>query len=262
LNSKSEEKGSALVGSGMTGRSGGFEVMSENPAERSIRVFLILENRLLRDVLGRLLRKQADFLVVGCDRRAECSPERLLETQCDVVVFDFFDVEWLPSNLRIQNGKFSTLKSLLIGMDGDFETFVVAVCGGVTGYLSLDASLSEIIAGMRAMVKGEAVCPPKLCADLFQYVSVSAKDRPPCSRTARPDLTLRQQQLITLVAKGLTNKQIASQLNLSEFTVKNHVHRIMKRVDAGSRKQAVETILSCGYSIRRMNSATEPSTPD
>jgi DNA-binding NarL/FixJ family response regulator len=185
-----------------------------------------------------------------------------LETLCDVLVLDFFDAEWLPSNLRIHNGNFSMLKSLLIGMDGDFETFVAAVCGGVTGYLSIDAFLSEIIAAVRAMIKGEAVCPPKLCADLFQYVSVTAKDRPPGSRTGRPDLTLRQQQLVTLVAKGLTNKQIASQLNLSEFTVKNHARRTMKRVDAGSRTQAVETIVSCGYSIRGMNSATESSTPD
>ncbi len=54
---------------------------------------------------------------------------------------------------------------------------------------------------------------------------------------------------MTLVAKGLTNKEIASHLKLSEFTVKNHIYRIMKQVDAGSRSEAVETILSYGYPI-------------
>jgi DNA-binding NarL/FixJ family response regulator len=48
----------------------------------------------------------------------------------------------------------------------------------------------------------------------------------------RPDLTFRQQQLVCLVAKGLTNKEIASRLNIPEYTVKNHRQRIMKRVDA------------------------------
>jgi len=67
--------------------------------------------------------------------------------------------------------------------------------------------------------------------------------------TSKPDLTLRQQQLVTLVAKGLTNKEIASQLNLSEFTVRNHIHRILKQVDAESRSEAVETIRAHGYSI-------------
>jgi DNA-binding NarL/FixJ family response regulator len=59
---------------------------------------------------------------------------------------------------------------------------------------------------------------------------------------AKPSLTLRQRQLVTLVAQGLTNKEIASQLNLSEFTVKNHLHRIMKQMDADTRYEAVESV--------------------
>ena len=68
--------------------------------------------------------------------------------------------------------------------------------------------------------------------------------------TSRPDLTVRQQQLVALVAKGLTNKEIASHLNLSEFTVRNHIHRILKQVDAETRSEAVETIRAHGYAIR------------
>jgi DNA-binding NarL/FixJ family response regulator len=66
---------------------------------------------------------------------------------------------------------------------------------------------------------------------------------------SRPDLTLRQQELVALVAKGLTNKEIASRLNLSEFTVRNHIHRILKQVDAGNRSEAVEAIRAYGYTI-------------
>ena len=54
---------------------------------------------------------------------------------------------------------------------------------------------------------------------------------------------------MALVAKGLTNKEIASRLNLSEFTVRNHIHRILKQVDAGSRSEAVETIRAHGFAI-------------
>jgi DNA-binding CsgD family transcriptional regulator len=54
---------------------------------------------------------------------------------------------------------------------------------------------------------------------------------------------------VALVAKGLTNKEIAAALNLSEFTVKNHLRRIMRQVDAGSRAEAVETIRASGFSI-------------
>jgi len=60
-------------------------------------------------------------------------------------------------------------------------------------------------------------------------------------------LTFRQRQLISLIAKGLSNKEIASNLNLSECTVKNHVYRIMKHVEAQSRHDAVDLIRSRGY---------------
>jgi DNA-binding NarL/FixJ family response regulator len=76
-----------------------------------------------------------------------------------------------------------------------------------------------------------------------------AKQLPVQNSTPKPDLTLRQQQLVSLVAKGLTNKEIASHLNLSEFTVRNHIHRILKQVDVGSRCEAVEAIRAHGYAI-------------
>jgi DNA-binding NarL/FixJ family response regulator len=60
-------------------------------------------------------------------------------------------------------------------------------------------------------------------------------------------LTILQQQVIALVAKGLTNKEIASQLNLSEFTIKNHLHRIMKRLEVESRHEMVKVVRTFGY---------------
>jgi DNA-binding NarL/FixJ family response regulator len=228
--------------------------VSESVPESPIKVYLLLENRLLREALGRLFRKRADLLVVGCNGQEECSPQRLLETQCDVLAADFFDARWLPSNLRLRTGEFSALKSLLIGMSGDAEQFLAAVRGGVTGYLLKDASISEVVAAVRSTFRGEAVCSPKLCGSLFQYVSQMARGGSAPSLAERPDLTLRQQQLVALVAKGLTNKEIASRLNLSEYTVRNHIHRILKQVDADSRSEAVETILSHGYSLNSYSS--------
>jgi DNA-binding NarL/FixJ family response regulator len=117
------------------------------------------------------------------------------------------------------------------------------------GYLLNDASASDLVAAVRAVHRGEAVCPPQLCSTLFRFVAHIVEEMPVKRAASRPDLTLRQQQLISLVARGLTNKEIASQLNLSEFTVRNHIHRILKQVNAGSRREAVETIRGHGYTI-------------
>src|SRR5258708_11179096 len=97
--------------------------------------------------------------------------------------------------------------------------------------------------------RGEAVCPPQLCSVLFRCVAQMSMEMPLADSPPKPDLTLRQQQLVTLVAKGLTNKEIASHLNLSEFTVRNHINNILKQVHASSRSEAVETIRAYGYSI-------------
>jgi len=134
-------------------------------------------------------------------------------------------------------------------MDSGEEQFLAAVRSGVTGYLLQDASASDVIAAVRAVFRGEAVCPPQLCFTLFSFVAKMASEMPLRNSTSKPGLTLRQQQLVSLVAKGLTNKEIASQLNLSEFTVRNHIHRILKQVDVGSRGEAVEAIRAHGYAI-------------
>ena len=138
------------------------------------------------------------------------------------------------------------VKTILVGMDADEKQFLAAVRAGIMGYLLKDASTSDVIAALRTVSRGEVVCPAGLCSALFRFVAQTPE---PSQRNAKPDLTLRQQQLVSLVAKGLTNKEIASQLNLSEFTVRNHIHRILKQVDAESRSQAVEAIRSHGYSL-------------
>jgi DNA-binding NarL/FixJ family response regulator len=110
-----------------------------------------------------------------------------------------------------------------------------------------EASASDVISAVKAAMRLEATCPPRLCHTLFQFVAQTAEQ--PQSAQPRLDLTLRQLQLVELVAKGLTNKEIAAQLNLSEFTVRNHIHRILKQADVGSRHEAVEAVRAKGYSM-------------
>lgn len=224
-------------------------VLNEIVPTSSTRVYLLIEGRLLREALGRMFRKRTDFLVVGQSGLGESSPSQMLEARCDVLVADSYQPAWLPSNVTPLDGTGAIFKAVLIGMEPAAENFLAAVRAGVMGYLLPDASASDVVAAVRAVFRGEAVCPPQLCSELFRFVAQTVKATPPQNSSSKPDLTLRQQQLVTLVAKGLTNKEIASHLNLSEFTVRNHIHRILKQVDAGSRSQAVETIRAHGYSI-------------
>src|SRR5258707_13289680 len=226
-----------------------MEPVSEIVPCSSIRVFLMMENRLLREALIRLFRKRSDLIVVGHDGPADTTASQVLEPQFDVVLIDSFQAVWPTAKIARKTEGQAAYKAVLIGMELDEELFMAAVRSGVMGYLLKDASASELVAAVRAVYRGEAVCPPQLCSTLFRFVAHMVDEMPIERSAARPDLTLRQQQLVALVAKGLTNKEIASHLNLSEFTVRNHIHRILKQVDAGSRSEAVETIRAHGYAI-------------
>jgi two-component system, NarL family, nitrate/nitrite response regulator NarL len=223
--------------------------MSELSPGSCIRTFLLIENRLLREALVRLFCKRPDLMVVGHCDRAVATARRVLDSHCDVLIIDSLQTALLPGNIALESGDHASFRAVVIAMDSDEEQFLAAVRSGVTGYLLQDASASDVVSAVRAVSRGEAVCPPQLCSTLFRFVAQTAKEMPLPISGSRPDLTLRQQQLVALVAKGLTNKEIASHLNLSEFTVRNHIHRILKQVDAGSRSEAVETIRAYGYSI-------------
>jgi len=226
-----------------------MDPVSEAVPCSSIRVFLMMENRLLREALIRLLRKRSDLVVVGHDGPADPTACQVLNTQFDVLLIDSFQTTWPVAKSARESGGQAAYKAVLIGMEPDEELFMAAVRSGVMGYLLKDASASDLVAAVRAVYGGEAVCPPQLCSALFRFVAHMIEEIPVKRSAPRPDLTMRQQQLMALVARGLTNKEIASQLNLSEFTVRNHIHRILKQVDAGSRSEAVETIRAHGYAI-------------
>ena len=218
-------------------------------AASSIRVFLLIENRLLRESLVRVFRNRPDLLVVGQSGHPGATARGVLDSQCDVLVTDSLEARSFPANIAHESGDQASFRVVVIAMDSNEEQFLAAVRSAVTGYLLQDASASDVVAAVRAVFRGEAVCPPQLCSTLFRSFAQMAREMPVQSATPKPNLTLRQQRLVALVAKGLTNKEIASHLNLSEFTVRNHIHRILKQVDAINRSEAVEAIRAHGYLI-------------
>jgi DNA-binding NarL/FixJ family response regulator len=212
-------------------------------------VYLIAEHRLLRESLVRLLRKKADIRVVGESRHSDSTAAEIISSNCHVLLLDSLTTAYATELLDELFERAPKIRIVLFGMDDDPHVFLNAVRLGVSGYLVKDASAADIVAAVRGVLQGDAVCPPKLCMTLFQHISREFRKHPAITdREARIKfgLTHRQSQLVALVAKGLTNKEIAATLNLSEFTVKNHLRRIMKKVEVGSRHYAVVVIRAVG----------------
>jgi two-component system, NarL family, response regulator DegU len=221
-------------------------------------VFLATENRLLRDTLARLLRKQSGIRVAGMVANPENITGQVQESACDTVLTDFSPGSSNSLLLHGLHEENSQLKIILIGMEDDPEIFMNAVRLGARGYVLKDASALEIVTTIRRVGRGEAICPPSLCMVLIEHVWNEERRKLQSPSTAGANssrLTHRQVQLMNLVADGLSNKEIATSLNLSQYTVKNHLRRVMRQVEATNRYDAVEFMRASGLLGERRSAA-------
>jgi DNA-binding NarL/FixJ family response regulator len=206
------------------------------------RVCIAAENRLLREALSRLFDGEEDIQVVG--QYAHCSEAA---SQIPRLHPDVFLVNPVSPALADLGGaqealrKASQLRVVLFGMEEDEKLFFEAVRQGAVGYVLKDANAMDLIAAVRMVTRGAAVCPPGLCLLLFSYV---AKRRiplmPAMNMNVQLGLTRRERELVPMIAEGLTNKEIAAQLNVSEQTVKNHIHRMIQKAGASTRLEIVD----------------------
>jgi len=218
-----------------------------------IRVFLVVENRLLREALVRLFQKLNDFTVVGQNTPTEVKACEVFLAGGNILVLDSLPSIADENFMNELSEARPEVKSILFGMDDEEGCFLNAVREGVSGYLLKEASSSEIVSAVRSVARGEAVCPSRLCMSLFNEMHRECRQRRGLADDEaglKAGLTFRQRQLISLIAKGMSNKQIASSLNLSEYTVKNHVYRIMKQVEAETRQDAVDLVRARGFLSR------------
>jgi DNA-binding NarL/FixJ family response regulator len=209
------------------------------PLERIV-VFLVAENCLLRESLVRLLRKRDDMVVAGAIAYSSSALDEVSAANPDVVLFDSAKIalsgHGAISRLR-ESGQHA--KIALIGMEEDEGTFLRAVAEGVLGYVLEDAPAAEHVRAIRAVASGEAICPPRYSALLFQCAARDLSFPYNPSHRSRFGLSRREQQLVGLIRLGLSNKEIATCLNLSEQTVKNHIHRTLQKVGASDRLDIV-----------------------
>jgi DNA-binding NarL/FixJ family response regulator len=204
-------------------------------------VFLLAENCLLREALVRVLRNKEDIVIAGAIPFSSSAMDKIGSANPHIVMFDSTSIALSGPRLVSQMRQVRhTRKCVMVGMEEDEATFLQAVGEGVVGYVLKDASAAEIVRVIRAVAGGEAVCPPIFSASLFQCAArdICFAFRPP--QKTKFGLSRREQQLVGLIRLGLSNKEIGNRLNLSEQTVKNHIHRILRKVGASDRLEIVE----------------------
>jgi DNA-binding NarL/FixJ family response regulator len=209
--------------------------------QKSTEVLILCNNRLLRESVARILAKKTDLNLIAALPIAADSRDHIANSGANVIVLDSLQfildfAACCPKNDAIHRA----FKCVLIAMQDDPNQFLTAVRSGALGYVLEDASAEDVVAAIRIVEQGTAVCPPRMARVLFDYIVSRTNELPNQRVRAQLGLTRREQQLVPLISRGLTNKEIASELNLSEQTVKNHVHRILRKVGAEDRHSVLE----------------------
>jgi DNA-binding NarL/FixJ family response regulator len=197
------------------------------------RIFIVEDHPIFRDGLRMALSTHDSIEIVGEAATGEEAMTTLAEVcgRVDVVLLDL----QLPDRTGIEVARAinqinatapATMKMLAISMSEEDDTVVAVLRAGVLGYLAKTSSRDELLRAIHTVAAGGAVFSPSVAGRLTTYFS-EVHQVP--SRAAFPELTERERQVLDLIARGHTNRQIARQLVLSEKTVRNHItHTFIK----------------------------------
>ena len=205
---------------------------------KQIKLVIIEDNRVLRDGLVAILEEIDDIKMLASAGSSKAALE-VLQLKPQVVL--------LNRGLQSQNcmqvikkTKKEAPEARLVVMDlmpGQTEVMEL-VRAGVSGFILSNATLDDFVMTLRAVAKGEKVLPDHLTNSLFsQIVDNVAKvgKLPPLKQAVK--MTRREKEIIALIGQGMSNKEIAQNLNLSTYTIKSHVHNILEKLALHSRLQ-------------------------
>lgn len=221
-------------------------------------LLVITTNRFFRESLINLFRKDKGFRVIGAADSSPLfgNPESRVHAEIVVVRPEWEDRSFHTT--RVIHEAVPESKILMIGMEDDPEMFLKAVRAGAQGYLLKDASAKQIVAAAHRLARNVVVCPPHLERRLFTFLA-DPLDEHAHRRHSAYELTPREHQLSSLVARGLANKEIAGRLNLSVQTVKNHIHSILQKTQSKNRAMLARLVESQSLAANSENLASRLS---
>jgi DNA-binding NarL/FixJ family response regulator len=205
-------------------------VFAEVDADESIRVLIVDDHPLVRRGLTSLLEGVAGIEVVGSAADGEEAVAFVDENAPDIVLMDVSmpGMGGLEAARRLREHS-PNIRVVMLTSFSQHDVVVEAFDSGAVGYLLKDSAPDELINGIRAAARGDAPVSPRAAKELLDERT---------QRRPLDELTARERDVLTLVGRGLTNKQVAWRLGISEKTVKAHLGSVFDRLGVQDRTQA------------------------
>ncbi len=201
-----------------------------------IRVLIADDHPLFRKGMRTLLASMPQTVVIGEATTGREAVELALTLEPDVVLLDL----QMPDGgglgaIRELAIRRADARILVVTLFDDDESVFTALKAGARGYVLKDADEAEMMRAIEAVAQGEAIFSPAIAARLMDYFAASRAAQPD---SAFPDLTDREREILILIARGLSNAQIADELSISLKTVRNHASNIFNKLHVTDRLQA------------------------
>lgn len=199
-----------------------------------IEVMLVDDHKMIREGIRQLIEFNDDIKVVYEAENGKDALKYLEDSSVDIILLDINMpvMDGISTLSEIRNRRID-VKVLMLTVHNEVEYLVKATDIGCEGYLLKDSGSDELKTAIYSVAHGENYIQPKLINELNNYLIHKDADLDKIR-----SLTKREMDVLKLVAKGEFNKDIASKLEISERTVKNHIFNIFKKIDVSDRTQA------------------------
>lgn len=218
-----------------------------------VHVFIVAGVRIHRDALTRLLHGKGELEVIGHAPDAPSALAALRAVEPDLFVVDTATVD-CPAAVRALRTALPPAKIVALGVPEKIDDLLAFAEAGVSGYVTSEQSLDDLVAAIERAARNEVLASPRVTAALLERVGSLAAERLPMPDDVR--LTARESEIVELIARGLSNKQIGQTLCIELATVKNHVHHILVKLKVKRRADAAARWRSGATQAARVRAGT------
>ena len=221
-----------------------------------IRVFIVNTDRLYAESIAALLSARENISIAGSLTEPARAIEAIKSSSVDVLLINVNSPGANFVHLTRQIKKeLLTVRVIIFGLEQNDKSIMEFVEAGVNGYVLTNASFEELLFTITAVHRGQTPCSPEVAAMAFRRIGELSRERSEQSQRREAVLTPREKSILGLVASGYVNKDIAKRLNISLFTVKNHVHNILGKLQVSHRVQAIKYAYESGLLEQPLPSA-------
>lgn len=208
----------------------------------NIKIMIVDDQRLMREGLKTILELEQDFNVVQLAENGKDALDKITDVEPDVILMDIrMPIMDGVECTKIIKQKYPSVKVLILTTFDDDEFIIEALINGAVGYILKDLSSEKLVGAIRDAYNGNSIMQPEVASKVIAHIAGRTRETIQSNKSSElsleTDLTDREKEILKLVGKGMSNKEISKALYISEGTVKNYISNLYSKLEVDDRSK-------------------------